>query len=44
MKTKAFDYASYVRGIKDGRRFGILMGVIIGFAIMIAVLGIIYFS
>ena len=44
MKTNQFDYASYLRGIKDGRKFGVTLGVLIGVAIMIAVLSVIYFS
>ena len=44
MKTNHFDYASYLRGIKDGPKFGVTLGVLIGVAIMIAVLSVIYFS
>jgi len=44
MKTNQFDYASYLRGIKDGRKFGVTLGVLIGVTLMVAVLSIIYFS
>ena len=43
MKANDFDYASYVRGAKDGRKLGVMLGIIIGFAAMIALLSFIYY-
>ncbi|MFD2828043.1 hypothetical protein DSM03_1011106 [Leeuwenhoekiella aestuarii] len=44
MKLNNFDYASYERGSKDGRKFGLAIGIVIGLAIMIVMLSLLYFK
>ncbi|MFI8377414.1 hypothetical protein [Leeuwenhoekiella sp. NPDC079379] len=42
MNVNNFDYASYSKGAKDGKKLGILVGIVIGLAFMVALLSFFY--